>query len=453
MPGLVNLLALVLFTRVLSEAEYGLYALTVAAAVLGHAFALQWLSLALLRLLHTGTWSRPVFLATVLRVFAVVLATAIAGFALVAARLVDPIPLGLLTVGALLLAGHSWFDLNLYLATADREPGRYAWLSLLKAGAGLTFGMVAALSGAGAVGVTAGVMAGYFTAGLVAFWREWRLAFGAPSDESLRRELVRYGLPLAAAFLLDYVVSTSDRLLLGALRSPADAGLYSPAYDLCQQALWALMMVVNLAAYPLAIQAVERGDLPARDQHFRQHFLLLAGLALPAAAGLGVLAPALSGFLGPRFAPAARSLLPVIAAAILLGGFKSYYFDLSFQLARATRVQLLTVAVAAVVNLWLNLRLIPEFGLQGAAWATLVAYAAGLGLSIGLGRRVLPLPIPWRDLLRIVLATAGMVAVLLPLREMTGAVRAALQVGIGVAVYGILVLALNPGRVRVLLHT
>lgn len=453
LPGLVNLLALVLFTRVLSEAEYGLYALTFSAAVLGHAFALQWLSLALLRLLHIGRWSRPVFLATVLQVFAVVSVVAIVALALLTTQLVHGLPLSLLLVGAALLAGHSWFDLNLYLATADHDPGRYARLSVLKATTGLALGLIAALRGGGAIGVAAGAVGGYLAAGLVAAWWEWRPGLSARPEPALRRELLHYGLPLAAAFVLDYVVSTSDRLLLGALRSPADAGLYAPAYDMCQQALWALMMVVNLAAYPLAIRAVEEGDIVGRDRHFRQHFLLLAGLGLPAAAGLGVLAPGLSGLLGPRFAPAARDLLPIIAFAILLGGFKSYYFDLSFQLGRATRMQLVTVAVAALVNLGLNLRLIPTLGLQGAAWATLAAYSIGLGLSVVLGRRVLVLPIPWGDFFRVTLATAGMVLILLPLRNSAGSANLALQIGIGVAVYGGLVVALNPGRVRALLHT
>ncbi|TFG53001.1 MAG: hypothetical protein E4H37_04460, partial [Gemmatimonadales bacterium] len=88
----------------------------------------------------------------------------------------------------------------------------------------------------------------------------------------------------------------------------------------------------------------------------------------------------------------------------------------SFQLGRATRMQLATVAVAAAVNLGLNVALIPRLGIAGAAWATLAAYTMALVASVWLGRRVLVLPVPWVGLGRIGLAVTGMILVLLPLR-------------------------------------
>jgi O-antigen/teichoic acid export membrane protein len=111
----------------------------------------------------------------------------------------------------------------------------------------------------------------------------------------------------------------------------------------------------------------------------------------------------------------------------------------------------MTVAATALLNVGLNLWWIPTLGLIGAAYATLVSYAAGLVLSFALGYRVLALPIPTGDLLRILAASAGMVLTLLPFRDHTGLMSLSLQVIAGGLVYAILVGVLNPGRVRDLL--
>jgi O-antigen/teichoic acid export membrane protein len=305
--------------------------------------------------------------------------------------------------------------------------------------------------GWGATGVVAGVALGGLVSGLLAYGMAWRPAQGATPDGELRRELFRYGIPLAGAFLLAYVIGAADRLLLAAFISPAAAGTYAPAYDLVLQAMGALMIVVNLGAYPLAVLAVERGDVQAQDRQFRQHATILAALALPAAAGIAVLAPSVSGILGPRFAPAARELLPLLALAQLLAGIKGYYFDLSFQLGRATRLQFITVGVGAFVNIALNLWLIPRYGIVGAAYAALGAYVLALAVSWSLGRKVLRLPIPYVAIAKIGAATTGMCLALALVRGATGPLILLGQVALGVTVYGLLMLLFVRGEPRRLL--
>jgi O-antigen/teichoic acid export membrane protein len=207
-----------------------------------------------------------------------------------------------------------------------------------------------------------------------------------------------------------------------------------------------LMMVVNLAAFPLAVAAVESGDIVARDRQFRQHATILCAVAVPAAAGIALLAPSASGILGPRFAPAARELLPLLALAQFLAGIKSYYFDLSFQMVRATGLQLITVAAGALVNVVLNLWLIPGFGLLGAAYATVAGYLAALIVSWGLGQTVLALPIPYGALARVGAATGGMCLALALVRGASGLFILVGQVALGAAVYALLMLLFARGE-------
>ena len=217
--------------------------------------------------------------------------------------------------------------------------------------------------------------------------------------------------------MLAYIISAADRFLLAEMMSPSAAGIYAPAYDLVLQGMGVLFIIINLVGFPRAVAAVERGDEAAKDAQFRQHATILWAVALPAAAGLAVLAPSISRILGPQFAPTARELLPLLALGQLLAGLKAFYFDLSFQLSRATRLQFVTVGVGAAVNILLNIWLIPPYGVLGSAYATVVAYFVALVLSWGLGRKVLRLPVPFGAVARISAAAAGMCMVLIPFRE------------------------------------
>lgn len=447
-PAVINFLTLALFTRLLTQEEYGQYALVVAGVALAYALPVQWLSHAVLRLSVPYSAERPAFLATVARLLIPILCSAaiLLGLGIGSAAKWRNTPL--IAAGVGLFLAQSWHELNLSLATADRRPKRYGMLSTIKASASLLLGGTAAWAGLGVVGVLIGVALGGAISGAYGYACAWAASRGVPADSGLRRELVRYGLPLAGVFLLSYVISSSDRFFLAQMISPAAAGAYAPAYDLVLQAMVAIMMVVNLVTFPLAVVAVDSGDLPAREQHFRKHATILCAVAVPAAAGIAVLAPSLSRILGPQFAGSALVLIPLFAFAQLLSGVKSYYFDLSFQLSRATAYQLASVAVGAIVNVAFNLWLIPIYGTVGAAYATIAAYLAALIVSWGLGRRLLPLPIPWAAVMRVGAATAGMCMALLAIRRAGGGFVVLGQVSLGVTVYCLLMLVLARGRWR-----
>lgn len=447
--GLLNLLALALFTRVLGKEGYGWYALTIAAAGLAYAALFQWLSLGAVRLLHAGVAPRLQFQTAVLRAFLRVSAVAVAGTMLAFAVVPASIPRGFIAGAGALLVCQAWYELNLMIATADGQPGRYGVLAASRSFVGLMLGGALGLGGFGPLGVLVGVCTGYLLPGLWLARTAWPAPWQRAESATTERALLQYGAPLVAAYVLDYMVSSSDRLLLGVLVGPGSAGSYAAAYELSQQAIWSLMMVVNLAAFPLAVaaaQSADRQELPAAG---RRHIGMLLGIGIPAATGLAVLAPGISALMfAKEIAEEAAPLIPLISLAVLLGGIKAYYFDLSFQLGRATLQQLAVVAITALSNLALNLAWIPALGARGAALATLCAYLIGLGLSIALGRRVLRMPFAPGDAVRVLLAAGGMAAALCPFRGATSAPSLALQVVGGGLLYITLVFILNPLDVR-----
>ena len=449
-PGVINFLAIAVYTRLLPPEEYGQYALIIAWVGLGNAVLFQWLRLGLLRFLpRYQKENRSILLATVLASFLItVLIAAFIGslFFVFWPNLELP---GLLALSFGLLVVQAWYELNLTLLSSQLNPLRYGVVSLAKAVLALLLGWCLAIRGLGAPGLILGLIAGFLVPGFWTTYYEWQGVKLQKFDRSIFKKLLTYGLPLTATFALNFVVSSSDRIMLGWLKSTEAAGLYAVGYDLAQQSLVMLMMVVNLAAYPLAVWSLEEKGVQAAQTQLKQNCTLLLAIAMPAAAGLVILAPNIAHvILGESFRQSAARIIPLISLGAFLMGFKAYYFDLSFQLGQHTQSQTLIALISASVNILLNFWWIPKFGIYGAAYATIIAYALGLTLSVVLGRSIFRLPIPVVDMIKLGIATIIMSLALWPVAQFKGAGALVGQIFIGVAIYGAILVVFDILAVR-----
>ena len=354
-----------------------------------------------------------------------------------------------MTLGGLLVVAQSWIEFNYAQIVADRHATRYGRLVGLRATIGLALAGVAARFAPSAEGFVAAMMLGYGVVGLWLGSRDWRHVLPRAVSAEVRRSVVRFGLPLAVASSVSYLVGTADRMLLGVLVGSTSAGLFAATYDLTMQPVTLLMTVVNLAAYPRVVGAFEsQAWLLLRQQAARQ-FTLLVGFCVPAAAGLIVLRRSISGMiLGNEFAAEASSIMPLIAVASLLAGVKAFYFDLAFHLSRRTDLQVLPLVGAALVNIVATTWLAPRIGPIGAAWGTVAGFATGLVLSVALSVRAVRLPVPWPEVIRILVATSAMVVALYPALWISGRMALLVQIGVGVGVYGTAAWMLNVAGVR-----
>jgi O-antigen/teichoic acid export membrane protein len=170
-------------------------------------------------------------------------------------------------------------------------------------------------------------------------------------------------------------------------------GYYSPGYDLAFQSLTLVLTVINTAAYPLAVKALASGGPETARRQLQENGELVATAALVGCATLIVLAPSIVLLLiGEAFRPTSLALLPIVAIAAALAGIKAYHFDTAFHLGEQSHVLVYISSLAAIVNIGLNLVLIPKLGVLGAAWGTLGAYACALILSVIAARRAFPMP-------------------------------------------------------------
>ncbi len=438
-------MALAVYSRLLPPDEYGRYALIVAVVAAINAILFQWLRASIRRLLLAYEGRRVKLLSTV-RASYYALTLLVAAVAVTTAMLLGGHDLRVfVALAALLLIAQAVFELNQDIQLIEQRPSRYGVAAVTKAALALGLGGILAWIGYGAAGALIGAIVGL---GIPALWlslQHFRSTSVSDATLGTLEEVARYGLPLSLSYALQFVVDASDRFLLGAFRGAADVGRYAAAYDLCWQVLTVLMVVVNLAAFPLIVRDMESNGIDAAKARSREHAILFVAVALPAATGFALLAgPIARAMLGAEFRNTAIVLIPIIAVAVFLSGLKAYYFDVALQLTRDTRAIAWIAFVSASVNVVLNLFLIPTWGSLAAAWSTLIAYAVALALSVVLGRRRLQLPLPWVHWSKIALATGAMAgAVLLLPRLPNPLVDLSLRVTGGALVYGALLLAMR----------
>ena len=242
----------------------------------------------------------------------------------------------------------------------------------------------------------AGALLGTMLAALIAvtaFWRVWWIGREF-FDAGLARRIVRFGAPLAASALVLWLATFADRWLLGYFAGAEQAGLYAAGYDLQMNLLGVPMTVMQLAGVPLAVSALsERGAQGAQDQlRLLGAFMIL--IVLPAALGVVMTGPLLTTiFLGEEFRPLALSLFPVLIGATFLKALMMYV-NYGYFLAARSGLTLLSFSAAAVVDIALNLILIPRYGAWGSAVAALVAFGAGFAVAAAKMRPAFAFPPP-----------------------------------------------------------
>lgn len=441
LPGLVGFIAIPLFSRLLDPAGYGRYALVVATVGVLNALLFQWLRLALVRFLPgAGDDAQRLKSTLVTACGIVVLALGV----LAAAGCLLPITTGwrpIIALSWLMLTVQAAFELCCEYARGSLRPWHYMRLQLARSIAFVALGAAFVVLGAGWWGPLAGLTAGMLLAAAFAWRNDWADARAA-IDRSMLASVVRYGVPLSLTVALTVVIATSDRYLIAWLMGEDAAGLYSVAADFTTQTLTLLMMAIHMAAFPLAVRAWERGGAPAAQQRMRSNASLLLAVGVPSVVGLTVLSPGVAHlFFGESFRAAATSVIPLVALGAFLAGLKAYHFDAAFQFAQRTSSQVWIVLVAAVLNVALIVVAVPRWGINGAAAASVAAYALAIALTAAIGRRHVALPVPLGSSVKVLLAALVMGLLLYPLRRNIGAAAVGAQIAGGALTYAAVLLA------------
>ena len=220
--------------------------------------------------------------------------------------------------------------------------------------------------------------------------------------------LASFTLPLIPNGLLQFALHHADRFLLLRVSGEAAVGTYGLAYKLGQLPNYALLGPFLLIWYPFVFSLREPERQRALIERLLPYFMgLMAAVTLLTALFARELVALVSA--RPEY-HRAWTAVPVIALGYWFWGL----FQLAqtgFYIQKRTGPLPRLTACAVLLNLGLNLALIPALGAMGAAIATALTF---LGLALGTlhaGRAIFPLRIDRRRVLGPLVAAAVAFAV------------------------------------------
>lgn len=185
-------------------------------------------------------------------------------------------------------------------------------------------------------------------------------------------EFVRYSLPMAVPRAANFVYRSADIFMLLYFLNAGAVGAYGVAYA-AGRLVGMFSMAFNFLGAPIASKVEATSGVDDMVSAHQPALRWLVILSFPAMAPLVLFPePFISSVYQPRYAQGASALL-VLALTFAIDNVFNALGNLLRGLGKA-RPLAMNGFLAAVTNVGLNIVLIPELGIVGAALATLASY-------------------------------------------------------------------------------
>lgn len=228
------------------------------------------------------------------------------------------------------------------------------------------------------------------------------------------REFLKFGLPTIPGNFSAWIVSSSDRYLIGYYLGVKYVGYYNPAYSLGSLLNFIIGPLGFLLPATLSKLYEEEKieEVKLYLEYLLKYYLVIA---IPAVFGLSILAKPLLAILSTQdIAEKSYLVVPFVAISTLLFGV---YVILAHVLVLKKRTDIVARIwiVAAGLNFLLNMIFIPRFGILGAAITTLVAYILAFIIATKYSLILFTFKVKIADILKSLISALIMLLLLVPL--------------------------------------
>jgi len=405
-PRVAMLVVLIVLTRLLPAAEYGLFALVITAGEILEMASTNWIRVYLLRTEAGANNLRPRRLGRALALsvggtFAG-LATSMLVVPFISADRTSEMMLAVVTY----IPAFALLRMTLTLAQLSRNHATYATIEC-----GRALGIVI-------VTITGTMMNSHSFLSMSVALSLVAAGSAALGLLSMGRRLPRpifprggyigalaFGVPFLLATTLMYTISWFDRFIVNYFLGPTLVGIYVAAYSIARQPVELLLGALNSFTFPLLVHTYANGG--AQQAGTVQSGLLttMTVVGTGIVAGLTLLADPLATLLFPlSYRADVASLIPWIAAATFALSIKQFVFDNGLHATQQNWALVITMIPPVLVSIGFGILLIRGQGLFGAAInSVLVSIVAMLSAGI-VSFRFFAFAVPWRDLAKVALA-------------------------------------------------
>ena len=292
-------------------------------------------------------------------------------------------PLHYLTIVFVTIFFQAGIAIPLAVLRAKEQSQKYVLLSLSNLILTITFSVLfVVFLRLGVLGVLLGSLIGsglVYLASLPFVVRYAKLGISLP----WLKGMLSFGLPMVPAGLSMWVLNYSDRFFLNYFWDLSGVGLYNVGYRVGMLILL-VVGAVQLAFAPFVFSNQNKKNAKDIYKKFATYYLLLLFYM---ALGLAVLSKeAITILTGPKF-HSAYVVVPFIAFAYTAFGLYNV-FATGIALMRKTIYSFFSAGLASLINIGLNFLLVPEFGVIGAAFSSLLSFLVMMVLMYSFSQRV-----------------------------------------------------------------
>ncbi|WP_301664510.1 flippase [Methanoculleus frigidifontis] len=206
-------------------------------------------------------------------------------------------------------------------------------------------------------------------------------------DLAFLRSIVTKALPFGLTAIFVVIYFKIDTVMLSLMSGYAVVGWYTASYNIIEGLTALVAGSVAGVLYPIYSRKFLHSEEHLK-RIYLQSFQIMFIVGLLIALFVTFFSQTIVDILyGPEYAPAAATLSILIWAFFII-----CISNMTSTLLNAVNMQRIVVigtGLGALVNVTLNLIFIPQYGMVGAAWATVITEVLGIGLYLYYSLRVL----------------------------------------------------------------
>jgi O-antigen/teichoic acid export membrane protein len=267
------------------------------------------------------------------------------------------------------------------------------------------------------------------------------------------RPYLAFSLPILLLPFLVWVVHSSDRYVIGYFIDIAHVGIYSAAYNI-GAVVQAFIAPIQFVLYPTVAKLRDEKDFEGVKEYLNYSLKFFLIFTIPSAFGLSILSKDILSIFTKESFTDAYIIVAFVSFGCVAYGINSI-FSYILLIENKTKTLGSIMAFGAIFNLGLNIFLVLQIGIEGAAISTLMTFIFIAILAIVISRRYIPVKLDMKFIGKVTIASSVMAGIIwsighwdiLGILNLSQVIVLCIEIIVGIVIYfGILFISKAIGR-------
>ncbi len=271
-------------------------------------------------------------------------------------------------------------------------------------------------------------------------------------DKQLLKRFLKFGIPMIGVWGISWILSYCDRYIIALFYEDYDVGIYDMSYKIAENSINVIITSFTLAVYPILIKVFKNEGKEKLELKIKSVIKYFFILTIPSIVGLSLIVNKLYLSVIDMKYYSGRYIIALVCIGMMFNGFNAI-LNKTWQLKEKTKNIFYVMLVTVIINIILNMIFIPMFGIIAAAVTTLVSYFISNVITFIFIRKDFRLMIDYKSLIKTIISCTVMASFLIWFnRYVNGLLMMIVEIIIAVLIYGLMSIILKNISVKEVLN-